>query len=732
MQNRVYFFDTTLRDGEQSPGATMNLQEKLRLAHQLEVLGVDIMEAGFPASSPGDFESVRTIAAQAGDIQVAGLARCVDSDIDRCWEAVKCAKNPRIHTFLSTSPLHMKHKLRKDPEDVLKMAVAGVKRCASYTDNVEFSAEDFSRSEKDFLCRIVEAAINAGATTINLPDTVGYAQPQEFAVLVDYVIKNTPNSDKAVFSVHCHDDLGVAVANTLAALRVGVRQAEVTLNGIGERAGNASLEEVAMALSVRRDYYGLEHGIKTEQLYPSCRLLSMIIGQPIPNNKSIVGANAFAHESGIHQDGMLKNRETYEIMTPQSVGRTESNLVIGKHSGRNAVRNKFESMGYKLDDEQLNLVFEAVKQLADRKKTLHDDDLMALVQQEIYRIPDRLRLRHVSVQSSDAGGVPPTAAVLMDVDGMEKSGAGFGVGPVDALFNVIADMVGREPELEQYAINAITGGTDALGETWLKVPPTIRVEIRGEMPRWLRAKDLMLLLIGAIGVDGALYKALEFGGPVIDALDVEGRLTMANMAIEAGGKAGLFAVDAQTRAYCAEHGRPGLSLELAADPDAVYERVVEIDVTGREPVVACPHLPSNVKPVSEVGDTPIQQVVIGSCTNGRISDMRDAAEVLRGRKVDKKVRCIVLPSTPTVWKQCLKEGLMEVFMDAGCIVGPCTCGPCLGGHTGILGDGERAVATTNRNFKGRMGSLSSEVYLASPVVAAASAVAGKIASPGTL
>lgn len=316
MQNRVYFFDTTLRDGEQSPGATMNLQEKLRLAHQLEVLGVDIMEAGFPASSPGDFESVRTIAAQAGDIQVAGLARCVDSDIDRCWEAVKCAKNPRIHTFLSTSPLHMKHKLRKDPEDVLKMAVAGVKRCASYTDNVEFSAEDFSRSEKDFLCRIVEAAINAGATTINLPDTVGYAQPQEFAVLVDYVIKNTPNSDKAVFSVHCHDDLGVAVANTLAALRVGVRQAEVTLNGIGERAGNASLEEVAMALSVRRDYYGLEHGIKTEQLYPSCRLLSMIIGQPIPNNKSIVGANAFAHESGIHQDGMLKNRETYEIMTP--------------------------------------------------------------------------------------------------------------------------------------------------------------------------------------------------------------------------------------------------------------------------------------------------------------------------------------------------------------------------------------------------------------------------------
>ncbi len=281
------------------------------------------------------------------------------------------------------------------------------------------------------------------------------------------------------------------------------------------------------------------------------------------------------------------------------------------------------------------------------------------------------------------------------------------------------------------------GSTDiaaamALGETWFKVPSTIRVNIDGQMPKWLRGKDLMLMLIGAIGVDGALYKALEFGGSVVDDLSVEGRLCMANMAIEAGGKVGLFAVDAKTRAYCAEHKRPGLTQDLAADPGAVYERVVNIDVTGKEPVVACPHLPSNVKPVSEVRNTPIQQVVIGSCTNGRISDMRDAAEVLRGRKVAKHLRCIVLPSTPTVWKQCLKEGLMEVFMDAGCIVGPCTCGPCLGGHMGILGDGERAVATTNRNFKGRMGSLSSEVYLASPIVAAASAIAGCVAGPDQL
>ena len=281
------------------------------------------------------------------------------------------------------------------------------------------------------------------------------------------------------------------------------------------------------------------------------------------------------------------------------------------------------------------------------------------------------------------------------------------------------------------------GSTDiaaamALGETWFKVPSTNRVNIDGQMPKWLRGKDLMLMLIGAIGVDGALYKALEFGGSVVDDLSVEGRLCMANMAIEAGGKVGLFAVDAKTRAYCAEHKRPGLTQDLAADPGAVYERVVNFDVTGKEPVVACPHLPSNVKPVSEVRNTPIQQVVIGSCTNGRISDMRDAAEVLRGRKVAKHLRCIVLPSTPTVWKQCLKEGLIETFMESGCVVGPCTCGPCLGGHMGILGDGERAVATTNRNFKGRMGSLSSEVYLASPIVAAASAIAGCVAGPEQL
>ena len=468
--NRVIFFDTTLRDGEQSPGCTMNHAEKLRIAHQLEILGVDVIEAGFPASSQGDFDSVQAIAKQAGDnIQICGLARCMEKDIRRCWEAISVAKNPRIHTFLATSDLHMKYKLRKTPEQVIEMIKSSVSLAASLTSNVEFSCKDASRSDKDFLCRACGTAISAGATTINLPDTVGYAEPDEFAQLVKYVIENTPGADKAIFAIHCHDDLGLGVANTLAALRVGARQAEVTLCGIGERAGNTSLEEVAMNLAVRKDYYGLESNIVSTQLYPSCRLLSMTIGQPIPHNKAIIGANAFAHESGIHQDGMLKNRQTYEIMTPQSVGRDSTNLVIGKHSGRNAVRSKFESMGYKLDDEQLQTIFEAVKDLSDRKKKLYDEDLMALVQDKLYRMPDSYRLSHVSVSSSDAGGVPPTAAVLMDVDGIEKSHAGFGVGPIDAVFNVIADMVGRQPELEQYSVNALTGGTDAMGEVTVRI-----------------------------------------------------------------------------------------------------------------------------------------------------------------------------------------------------------------------------------------------------------------------
>lgn len=468
MSNRVIIFDTTLRDGEQSPGATMNLQEKLRVARQLQTLGIDVMEAGFPASSVGDFEAVHAIANTVRDMQVAALARASKNDIDRAWQALQGAENPRIHTFLATSPIHMEYKLRKKPDQVLEMAVAAVKHAARYTSNVEFSAEDASRSDPDFLVRIFTAAINAGATTINIPDTVGYAQPAEYGEHIRYVIEHTPNAHKAIFSVHCHDDLGLAVANTLSGLHNGARQAEVTLCGIGERAGNTALEEVVMGLHTRSDVYGLETGIRTEQLYPSCRLLSLIIGRPIPPNKAVVGGNAFAHESGIHQDGMLKNRETYEIMTPQSIGKTTTDLVIGKHSGRNAVRTRLEELGYRLEEEQTNVIFEAVKALADKKAVVHDEDLEALVFSEVYRIPDRYRLVNVSVQTAMAG-MPPTAAVVLQASDEEMRRAGFGTGPIDATFNVISQLVSRAPDLEQFSINAITGGTDAQGEVTVRI-----------------------------------------------------------------------------------------------------------------------------------------------------------------------------------------------------------------------------------------------------------------------
>ena len=467
MSNRVFFFDTTLRDGEQSPGATMNLQEKLRIAHQLEVLGVDIMEAGFPASSQGDFESVQRIARQAKSIQVAGLCRCMDSDIDRCWEAVKDAKNPRIHTFLSTSPLHMKYKLRKDPEVVLQMIEAGVRRCAGYTDNVEFSAEDASRSERDFLCRVVETAIKAGATTINLPDTVGYAQPQEFADLIRYVIENTPNSDKAIFSVHCHNDLGLAVANTLAALSVGARQAEVTISGIGERAGNASLEEIVMALRTRKDFYDAETGVNTKQIYRSSKLLSNITGVPIPPSKAIVGANAFAHESGIHQHGVIANARTYEIMNSTDVGIPQNTMVLGKHSGKHALREKLESMGYELSDEELESVFTRFKDLADKKKDITSSDIEALVLHRQAAVQGSCQL--VSHVVNTGHGVPNISCIKLQRGDEQIEDVAIGTGPLDASFKAINRMLQMDVKLESFSLNAVTDGEDAIGEAVVKV-----------------------------------------------------------------------------------------------------------------------------------------------------------------------------------------------------------------------------------------------------------------------
>ncbi|OGR38255.1 MAG: 2-isopropylmalate synthase [Desulfovibrionales bacterium GWA2_65_9] len=478
MSDRVYIFDTTLRDGEQSPGATMNQEEKVSLARQLEALGVDIIEAGFPAASQGDFESVQAIARCIKHIQVAALCRALTKDIDRGWEAIKDAANPRIHTFLATSEIHMTHKLRKTREQVLEMAEAAVRHAASLCPNVEFSAEDASRSDWEFLAQVCEVVIRAGAKTVNIPDTVGYAQPFEFGELIAYLIKTVPNARDAVFSVHCHNDLGLAVANSLSAIRAGARQAEVTLCGIGERAGNASLEELVMALHTRHELYKLECGVKTEQLYPSCRRLSQIIGQPIPPYKAIVGANAFAHESGIHQDGMLKNPLTYEIMTPASVGRKGTDMVIGKHSGSHAIKAKLVELGYALDDAQLAVVFAAVKELADKKERVFDEDVEALVLEIVYRRRDKYRLKDMSVFSG-TGGVPPHAAMVLEIlDGETvaevRRHSSFGEGPVDALFKCIGAMVGYAPALDRFQINAVTGGTDA------QATVTVRIEHEGK------------------------------------------------------------------------------------------------------------------------------------------------------------------------------------------------------------------------------------------------------------
>ncbi len=466
--NRVFIFDTTLRDGEQSPGATMTREEKIRMARQLQTLGVDVIEAGFPAASEGDFASVAAIAETVTRPVVAALCRALPSDIDRGYEAIKNAQRRRIHTFIATSPLHMEHKLGKTPEQVLDMAEKAVSHAAAKGVEVQFSAEDASRSEPEFLVAVCDRVIAAGATIINIPDTVGYAQPGEFAELIRHLLANVKDADKVTFAVHCHNDLGMAVANTLAALHAGARQAEVTLSGIGERAGNASLEQVVMALNTRPNYYNLTTGIVTEEIFPSCRRLSGIIGQPIPPYAPVIGRNAFAHESGIHQHGVLKDRRTYEIMTAESIGRKGAVVVLGKHSGRHALDAKVKELNYTLTDDELKIVFDAVKELADRKQNILDEDIEALILEKVLRRPDHFALSHMSVHCGDVE-LAPSAVLEMVVDGKTVRQYSSGSGPVDAAFNAVCKAVGRKPELEEFHINAITGGTDAQGEVTVRV-----------------------------------------------------------------------------------------------------------------------------------------------------------------------------------------------------------------------------------------------------------------------
>ncbi len=463
MTKTIKIFDTTLRDGEQSPGCSMNLEEKLQVAAQLETMGVDIIEAGFAIASPGDFEAVSEVARQCKTATIASLARAASADIERAWEAVRHAASPRIHTFIATSPLHMRVKLNKTPDEVLEAIDRTVRLASSLCPDVEWSAEDATRTEPDFLCRAVEIAIAAGARTINLPDTVGYATPQTYGAMFADVINRVPNADLATFSTHCHNDLGLAVANTLAAIMAGAGQVESTINGIGERAGNAAMEEIAMALKVRQDVMPYRTGIVSTEITRASRLISGITGFQVQPNKAIVGANAFAHESGIHQDGMIKDASTYEIMTPESVGVTHSNLVMGKHSGRAAFRQKLEELGYTLGDNAFQDAFARFKELADAKKAVFDEDIVALVDDEVLRGHDAIQVKEVEVYCGSNG--PQRAILTLEVDGEDKTVTSKGNGPVDALFNAIRLIVPHDSSvLERYEVHAVTGGTDAQAE----------------------------------------------------------------------------------------------------------------------------------------------------------------------------------------------------------------------------------------------------------------------------
>lgn len=467
--DKLYIFDTTLRDGEQSPGASMTKEEKIRIAKALDRMKVDIIEAGFPAASKGDFEAVQAVARTVKYSTVAGLARAKESDIDRAGAAVQDAPRPRVHTFIGTSPIHMEAKLKMTPDQVVEAAVAAVERARQWTDDVEFSCEDAGRSEADFLCRIIEQAIDAGARTINIPDTVGYNVPEQYGHLIRELRERVPNADKAVWSVHCHDDLGMAVANSLAGVLNGARQVECTINGLGERAGNASLEEIVMAVRTRRDVFPCDTDIETTEILPTSRLVANITGFHVQPNKAVVGANAFAHESGIHQDGVLKARETYEIMRAQDVGWANNRMVLGKHSGRNAFRSKLEELGITFETAaELDDVFARFKDLADKKHEIFDEDLQALVSEadaeevnEFYQL-ERLR---VCCESD----VTPEAEVAMVVDGERREARAKGDGPVDASFKAIESIVASGAELRLYSVNSITGGTDAQGEVTVRL-----------------------------------------------------------------------------------------------------------------------------------------------------------------------------------------------------------------------------------------------------------------------
>ena len=500
MKDHLVIFDTTLRDGEQSPGASMTKEEKIRIAKQLDKLRVDVIEAGFPAASAGDFESVKAVASVVQNSTVCGLARAVENDIVKAGEAIKGANSGRIHTFIATSPIHMEKKLRMSPDQVVERAVWAVKRARDFTDDVEFSPEDAGRSELDFLCRVIEAAIDAGATTINIPDTVGYNVPHQFGNLFKELIERIPNSDKAIFSAHCHNDLGLAAANSLAAVRNGARQVECTINGLGERAGNTALEEVVMAIKTRQDIFDVDTQVNTQEILATSRLVSNITGFPVQPNKAIVGANAFAHESGIHQDGVLKHRETYEIMRAEDVGWSTNKMVMGKHSGRNAFKTRLEELGIDFETEQeLNDAFVRFKELADRKHEIYDEDLQSLVtDNNIQRVENEI-YRLISLKTSTETGESCHAEVTLWIQGKEMTVDATGSGVVDATFKALESLVESGSTLELYSVSNVTNGTDSLGET------TVRLEKGGRIVNG-QGSDTDIVLASAKAYVNALNK----------------------------------------------------------------------------------------------------------------------------------------------------------------------------------------------------------------------------------
>lgn len=501
MTDKLIIFDTTLRDGEQSPGASMTKDEKVRIAKALERMRVDVIEAGFPIASTGDFEAVQAVAKAVKDSRICGLSRALDADIDRAGEALKLANASRIHTFIATSPIHMQMKLRMEPDQVIENAVRAVKRARQYTDDVEFSPEDAGRSETDFLCRILEAVIDAGASTLNIPDTVGYNLPHQFGSLISTLRERIPNADKAIFSVHCHNDLGLAVANSLSAVMNGARQVECTINGLGERAGNAALEEIVMAVRTRQDMFPCDTNIDTQHILSASRLVSGITGFVVQPNKAIVGANAFAHESGIHQDGVLKNRETYEIMRAEDVGWNTNRMVLGKHSGRNAFRSRLQELGIELASEtDLNAAFTRFKELADKKHEVFDEDIQALVSDTVATTDERVSL--ISLKVCSETGETPFATVTLSVDGREVQTQMSGGGPVDAAYKAIESIVQSQTELQLYSVNSITTGTDAQGEV------SVRLEKGGRIVSGQGA-DTDIVIASAKAYLNALNKILS-------------------------------------------------------------------------------------------------------------------------------------------------------------------------------------------------------------------------------